>query len=85
MNNHNEITYMAFTSAGLPNSREPHDRMVSLPTVSLVNREVMANQNLNLTSKESGVAVLLAETDKHDNYLELKEQYIFTVIPFESF
>lgn len=37
-----------------------------------------------MTSNQSGAAADQAERDKHNHYIELKNQYIFTPLAFES-
>ena len=46
--------------------------------------DTLAASYLNLTSVKSGAAADQAERDKHNHYLELKDQYIFTPLAFES-
>ena len=40
---------------------------------------------LNLTSINVGAAADLAERQKHNDYIELKQQYHFTQLAFETF
>ncbi len=46
--------------------------------------DTLATSYVNLTSNETGAAADLAERIKHNHYIDLKERYIFTPIPFES-
>lgn len=44
----------------------------------------VAASYVNLSSKKSGAVADQAERDKHNLYLELKEQYVFTPLAFEN-
>jgi len=47
--------------------------------------DTVATTYLNMTSTNSGAAADQAERDKHNDYIELKGQYHFTPLAFETF
>lgn len=47
--------------------------------------DTVAGSHLRLMSNNSGAAADEAERFKHNNYINLKEEYIFTPLAFETF
>lgn len=46
--------------------------------------DTLAASYVNVSSSKSGAVADQAEREKHNNYIELKENYIFTPLAFES-
>ena len=47
--------------------------------------DTVASSYINATSNNSGAAADQAERDKHNHYIDLKNQFCFTPLAFESF